>query len=378
MVGFRNPQIKTGRRLRTVRGGIFLLAFLLPFLLTACQQPPSLPAPPTLAKEIVLYDWEGDIPQSVLDDFSAEFGVRVGYLVYENQEEAIQEIIAGQQVDVFVVDNRLIPSMRDQQLLKKLNHHTLSNFRYISPNFRGLSYDPENTYSIPYSWGATGLVIRTDLVGETSLRWSDMWNPPYRNRAGIWISEKREVLSLALKALGYSANSENPTEVRAAGEYLITLKPFLKELEVFDPISSAAALASGEVILAMGYAGDVLQGQEMSPFIQFVYPQDGALLWGDNYVVPVTTHSQYTAEVFINYLMRPEVAATITNGSYYASVNELALPLIAAEIRENLAIFPPLESLENAEILLPLSPEGQLLFDAAWDQFLQAEPVTRP
>lgn len=203
-------------------------------------------------------------------------------------------------------------------------------------------------------------------------------DPPYRNRAGIWISEKREVLSLALKALGYSANSENPTEVRAAGEYLITLKPFLKELEVFDPISSAAALASGEVILAMGYAGDVLQGQEMSPFIQFVYPQDGALLWGDNYVVPVTTHSQYTAEVFINYLMRPEVAAIITNGFYYASVNELALPLIAAEIRENLAIFPPLESLENAEILLPLSPEGQLLFDAAWDQFLQAEPVTRP
>lgn len=364
--------------MRTIRGGIFLLAFLLPFLLTACQQPPSLPAPPTLAKEIVLYDWEGDIPQSVLDDFSAEFGVRVGYLVYENQEEAIQEIIAGQQVDVFVVDNRLIPSMRDQQLLKKLNHHTLSNFRYISPNFRGLSYDPENTYSIPYSWGATGLVIRTDLVGETSLRWSDMWNPPYRNRAGIWITEKREVLSLALKALGYSANSENPAEVRAAGEYLISLKPYLKDLGVYDPVSSAAALASGEVILAMGYAGDVLQGQEMSPFIQFVYPQDGALLWGDNYVVPVTTHSQYTAEVFINYLMRPEVAATITNGSYYASVNELALPLIAAEIRENLAIFPPLESLENAEILLPLSPEGQLLFDAAWDQFLQAEPVTRP
>ena len=150
------------------------------------------------------------MPQSVLDLFSAEYGVRIGYLVYESQEEAIEQIRLGQQADVMVMDSRFIPLMKQENLLQKLEYQYIPNFKNVSPNFRGLIYDPENNYSVPYSWGATGLVVRTDLVDKPITHWTDLWNPIYQGKTGIWVEQKRELISLALKALGFSANSENP------------------------------------------------------------------------------------------------------------------------------------------------------------------------
>jgi len=352
---------------------IFACILFFSLLLTGCQKQPSSPGEPTLAKELVLYNWEGDMPQSVLDAFSAEYGVRIGYLVYESQEEAIEQIRLGQQADVMVMDSRFIPLLKQENLLQKLEYQYIPNFKNVSPNFRGLIYDPENNYSVPYSWGATGLVVRTDLVDKPITHWTDLWNPIYQGKTGIWIEQKRELISLALKALGFSANSENPEEIQAATEYLIALKPTVKYLEDYDLAFSAKVMASGSMVLSMGYAGDVLEGKMLNPAIDFVYPEDGALLWGDTFVVPITTHNQYTAELFINYLLRPEVAAEIANNNFYAPANEAAIPLIDTEIRNNPVIFPPLADLQNAEILLPLSQTGEELFNKAWEQFYSAE-----
>ena len=128
-----------------------------------------------------------------------------------------------------------------------------------SPNFRGLISDPENNYSVPYSWGATGLVVRTDLVDKPITHWTDLWNPIYQGKTGIWVEQKRELISLGFEALGFSANSENPKEIQAATEYLIALKPTVKYLEDYDLAFSADVMASGSMVLSMGYAGDVLK-----------------------------------------------------------------------------------------------------------------------
>jgi spermidine/putrescine transport system substrate-binding protein len=334
---------------------------------------PTPGSPPALADELIFYNWEGDLPQSVLDTFTKETGVKVKYLVYESQEEAIDNMRAGQVYDVVVMESRFVGLLASENLLAEIDYRHVPNFKNISANFRDLVYDPGNKYSIPYNWGLTGLVVRPDLIETPVTRWADLWQPGYAGRGAVWRGQPREVIALTLKSLGYSANSENPAELEAALARLLELKPQLRYLEDYDLAYAAAALASGEVALAMGYAGDVVAGRELNLPITFVLPQEGALLWGDNFIIPANSSHKYTAEIFLNFLQRPEINAQIANENHYATPNEAAYPLIDPGLRDDPLIFPPNEDLQKAEIILPLSQEGQKLYDQIWRRFLAAK-----
>jgi spermidine/putrescine transport system substrate-binding protein len=350
-----------------------LFASLMLILLAGCGSPAPTSVPTStpipLAEEIVFYNWEDDMPQSVLDAFTKEYGVKIKYLVYESQEEAIVNIQEGELYDVVVMESRFIPLLAEKNLLAKLNNTSLSNLKNISANFRELVYDPHNDYSVPYNWGTTGLVVRSDLVEQPVTRWADLWDPRYTGRTGLWMGQSREVIGLTLKSLGYSANSENPRELEEALQQLLELKPNVITLENFALDSSADVMASGEVVISMGYAGDALAGNELNSSIQYVLPGEGALLWNDTFVIPANSPNQYTAELFLNFLMRPDINATIANENLYATPNEAALQFIDPEILNNPVIFPVNSDLVNAELILPLTPEGQLLYDQIWERF---------
>lgn len=361
------------------RLGLILLRFMtaslvIPLAACALTAPAARPAPTPipLAEELVLYDWEEDMPQSVLDAFTAEYGVPVRYLVYESQRDAIENMRAGEVYDVVVMESRFIPLLVQEQLLARLNPQNLANLRNISANFRELAYDPANDYSIPYNWGTTGLVVRSDLVEEPVTRWEDLWDPRYAGRAGLWMGIPREVISLTLKSLGYSANTEEPEELELALERLIELKPNAIALEDYDLETSAQVMADGQAVIAMGYAYDALTGSELNPAIEYVLPEEGALIWNDTFVIPANSPNKYTAELFLNFLMRPDINAAITNQNGYATPNEAAYPFIEPEILSNPTIFPDMEDLVNAELILPLTPTGQQLYDEIWERFINA------
>jgi len=330
------------------------------------------PTPSPLANEITFYDWEGDMPQSVLDMFIAETGIRVNYLVYESQEEAIEKMRAGQIYDVVVMESRFIPQLVRESLLAELDQGNLLNSKNLSANFRDLAYDPNNRHSVPYNWGTTGLVVRTDLVEEPVIRWADLWNPLYQGRVGLWMGQQREVISLTLKSLGYSANSDDPAELEAALKRLLELKPHVLVLEDFDLYTSAGVLDSGRIVMAMGYASDVLTGMELNSSISYVLPEDGALLWNDTFVIPANSQNKVTAELFLNFLMRADINARIVNENGYATPNEAAYPFIEPDLLNNLMIFPLNDDLVKTELILPLSPEGQKLYDEIWGRFTTA------
>lgn len=349
------------------------LVTMAPILFASCLAEPTSEPSPTLiplAEELVFYNWEEDMPQSVLGAFTAEYGVDVRYLVYESQEEAIENMRAGEVYDVVVMESRFIPLLAREGLLAQLHTGNLPNFRNISANFRELAYDPNNTYSIPYNWGTTGLVVRTDLVKEPVTRWADLWDPRYAGRVGLWMGVPREVISLTLKSLGYSANSESPQELEKALERLTVLKPHIVTLEDFDLFSSADLLASGRVVVSMGYAYDALAGSELNPAIEYLLPEEGALIWNDTFVIPANSPNKYTAELFLNFLLRPEVNAAVTNHNGYATPNEAAYPFIDAGILNNPIIYPSNEALVHAELILPLTPAGQQLYDEIWERFM--------
>lgn len=359
----------------------FCIAFLAPLLaiallLTGCRSAPPTAFP--LARELIFSDWEGDMPQSVLDAFSAQTGVKVVYSAYSEQEGLLEAVQSGRRADVLVLESRFIPLWVQAGLLRPINYQNVPNFKNISPNFRGLAYDPDNRYSIPFNWGTTALVVRSDLVQAPVTRWADLWDPRYAGRVAIWPGERREVIALTLKSLGYSANSENPDQLQAALDRLIQLKPNLVFLDDNDVDSLAKAEASGQAVLAMGYAGDVIAAQAMHVDLDYVYPEEGALLWGDNFVIPASCPNPYTAELFLNFLLRPEINAQIANQNHYATPNEAAYPLIDPDIRDDPKIFPPSAALKNMEIILPLSSQGQALYDRIWQQFLAAAPVSQP
>ena len=350
---------------------LLILAVLNPPLSGWAAEPP---AADQSAKEIVLFNWLEDIPQSVLDAFTRETKIRIKYEVFNSQEEAMANIRAGHVYDVAVIDGRFVPLLAGEGLLKKLNYENILNFKYISPNFRGLIYDPENRFCVPYSWGTTGLLVNTGQAHPPIKRWADLWDTQYAGKVAISASYPREAIGLTLKTLGYSANSEKPAEVKAALARLLQLKLAPSFLYRYYPDFGTPSMASGEVVVAVGFSGDLLESQKNGLSVEYVLPEEGLLLWGDTFVVPSSSRNQATAEKFIDYILRPEISAEIVNQKYYASTNEAAQPFVQPEILKNQAIYPTDAMLMKADIIQALSPEGQKLYDTIWQQFLDAYP----
>lgn len=339
------------------------------FLNSSCASPTQ----SQQSDEIILYNWEGDIPQSLIDAFTEETRIKVRYEVYPSQEEAIENIRAGQVFDVVVIESRFIPSMKNEGLLAKLTYKNIPNYKNISPNFRDLIYDPGNVYSIPYSWGTTALIVRTDMVQTPITRWADLWDAEYAGIVGIWKNQPREVIAMTLKSLGYFSTSEDPAELEAALEKLIELKPHLRFLDEYGMDTAMPALASGDIAVAMGYSGDYLSSKDEGLEVEYIIPEEGAVLWGDTFVIPFNSKNQTGAEMFINFINRPEISAEIVNEKYYASANEAAREFISPQILNETSIFPTNEAVRKAEIILPLSAEGQKLYDEIWQRFLDAD-----
>lgn len=350
-----------------------LIAALIVILLAACNgsTPPSNPTQAAPAKEIIFYDWEEDMPQSVLDAFTAEYGVSVIYQTFDSFEEAINNIRAGEVYDVINLETPYIPTLIAEGRLAEIDYANVPNFKNISPNFRELVYDPENKYTIPYNWGTTGLIVRNDLIGSPLTRWENLWDAQYAGKVTILSGEPREVLGATLKSLGYSANSEVPAELEAALTRLLELKPNLPFTE-YSHDSLSAMLGGGKIIVGMGLAEDVLETRQLAPHITYILPEEGALMWVSHLAIPTSSPHKATAELFLNFILRPEIAAQIVNENYQATANEAAQPFINSEILNDPVIFPPNEHLVNAEMIMPLSAAGQQLYEEMWERFTTA------
>lgn len=346
---------------------ILILVLLVACTTSAAQQPAPTPEP--LAEEIVYYDWDDSIMEPILADFTREYGIKTRLEFYSSQEEAVENIKAGQIYDVVLLENQFVPSLSRDGQLAEINRSNIPNFKNISANFRDLAYDPGNRHTVPDSWGTTGLVVRSDLAEEPITRWADLWDPRYAHKVVGW-AIPRYMMSVALKSLGYSVNSENPEELEAALARLIELKPNMILLD--EEPSSAPLLVADEAVMAVGWASDVELGREENEAIEYVLPEEGAILWGDNFVIPANSPHQYEAELLLNFILRPEISGRIINESYYPLVNDAAPPFIEPEILNDPVIYPPNEDLKNAEIMLPLSPAGEKLHADIWDRFMAA------
>ena len=335
------------------------------------SESPSSPGPST-AKEIVFYGFAEDMPQTVLDAFTREYGIAVRRLTFQSPEEAENEISSGREFDVALVENQLIPALVEKHLVDEIDLTNIPNFKYISANFRDLVIDPGNRHSIPASYGTTGLIVRTDLVGRDLKRWEDLWQSRYAGKIGLR-AQQREIVGMTLLSLGYPSTSENPQHLAAVQKRLQELKPAVVMVDI-EAEDAVRRLLQGDIAILHGYAEDYHVAHESNAAVAYVLPVEGTPLWAESYIVPGHGRHRQYGELFINFLLRPEITAQIINEKKYAQPNDAALSLLNPEIRNDPVVFPGDDEFRRGFIITPLSQAGQKVYDEVWTRFMGEKP----
>lgn len=256
------------------------------------------------------------IAPETLTGFEQEFHVRLRYsAVIEGSEETMAKTMSGNSGwDVVFPENRLVLPMQEMGLLAPLNSALLPNVQYLAPRFRRPAWDPNLQWSLPYLWSCCGILARGELSPAIT-SWADLWDARLKGRVTM-LDEPSEVFGACLKRLGYSINTNSPTELRAAQQLAIEQKRVLRaylNTEVRDQV------AAGDVLAAQLWQGSAQLTMDSAPDLKFVHPREGYSLYCDCVAILAESKRQELAHAFVNYLFRPAVAAANSQASRASS-----------------------------------------------------------
>ncbi len=296
-------------------------------------------------KTLYFYNWSEYVPEQVLQDFTKETGIKVIYSTYESNEIMYSKLkTQGSGYDLIVPSTYFVSKMRKEGMLHKIDKHKLTHFKDIDPQYLNKPFDPNNNYSIPYVWGATGIGINTDMLDASGIKnWADLWDPKWRGQLML-MDDAREVFHIALIKLGYSPNTTNETEIKTAYAELQKLMP---NVLVFNSDNPAMPYLSGEVSLGMLWNGSAYVAADQNPHIKMIWPEKGTILWMDNLSIPSGAKHLDAAYKMIDFLLRPENAAKIALQVGYPTPVKSAYPLLPKSFMENRNIFPPESAMKN-------------------------------
>lgn len=279
--------------------------------------------------DLNMYNWSEYIDEELLDQFAAEYGVDWTLDTYDSNE-AMQPIIAAGNsgYDLIVPSDYMVKILIAAGNIMALDYDAIPNRANISSDFDNLSYDPTGEYSVPYQWGTTGIGVNTAVVGTDFDRsWGIIFDPAmadaYAGKISL-LNDPRETMGAALKYLGYSLNTTDEAELEEATELVRATKG---RLAAFNTDSADELLTGGETVIGHGYSGDMftqfLETDNPDDYVYFV-PREGGTRWIDNMAVVFDAQSPCTAHTFINFMLRPDVGAALSNYNYYSTPNEAA------------------------------------------------------
>ena len=312
-----------------------------------------------------VYNWSDYVAPGTIPNFEREFGVSVRYGTYESTQEMLAKVMAGNSGwDVVFPSEEFIPPMIAMELFEPLRHERLPNLDALDAQFLRPPWDPELRFSVPYMHGTTGIVYQRGIAPEPRA-WADLWDPRLRGRITM-LDDGGEVFSACLKKAGYSVNSRDPDELRTAAREAMAQKPLLRaylNAEVRDQ------LVAGDVSAAQAWA--VTAGQAMAAAggrLAFAFPAEGFPRYCDTVAILRESRRSELAHQFIDYLLRPGVAAAIAMAIQTATANGAAFKLLPSQIRENPVLYPPAEILARGEWAEAGTPASQKLRDRLWTE----------
>jgi len=312
-----------------------------------------------------VYNWSDYVAPQTIPDFEREFGVRVRYGTYESNQEMIAKVMGGNSGwDVVFPSADMIQPMRTLGLLQNLRHDWLPGLDSLDPAFQRPPWDPGLQWSIPYMHGTTGIAYQKTL-GPEPTAWADLWNAGMRGKITM-LDDPPEVFGACLKKLGFSVNSTDPGELKSAQKEAMAQKRLLRaylNAEVRDQ------LVAGDVSAAQAWAVTAGQAVAAAPSkLAFVLPSEGFARYADTVAILQESRRTELAHRFIDYLLRPQVAASIVRVIQTATVNAAARALLPVELRENPILYPAAAILERGEWFEAVPSAAQRLRDRLWTE----------
>lgn len=304
------------------------------------------------------------INPDLISKFEEQTGIKVIYDTYDTNEIMYQKVKNSPGTyDLVFPSDYMIEKMIKEDMAEKIDFNNIPNYVNIGDDYKNLSYDPTNEYSVPYMWGTIGIIYDADKVSEEIDSWDALWDPKYKGEI-LMFDSIRDTLAIALIKLGYSINSTDKEEIDKASEELIKQKPIVQAY-VVDEVKDK--IVNGEAALATVWSGDAVYIMEEAPDLnlEYVVPKEGSNKWFDSMVIPKDAPNKAGAEAFINFLLDAEVAKENVEYIGYATPNVAAYELLDEETQNDETVYPDKETLDKCSIFIDLGDKLKI-YDDAW------------
>lgn len=301
----------------------------------------------TEKQQLFLFNWGNYIDPELIKEFEAETNIQVVYETFDSNDAMEAKLKqGGTRYDLVFPSESSITKLVNQNLLKPIDHSKIKGLENISAFLLNSPVDPGNQYTIPYFWGTVGIMVNTKYVDPSKITsWKDLWNAEYKSSI-LLLDGNRETMGLALQSLGYSLNSKNDEELQLAEKKLEELNPNVRAV-LNEEIKTMMKLE--EAPIGIGYSGDAAAVAEENPNVTYVLPQDGSAVWTDNFAISHNAENIEGAYAFINFMLRPEIAARNAEFVGYATPNEAAKALLDEETTSNESFYPSEEVIRELE-----------------------------
>ncbi|MES0880296.1 polyamine ABC transporter substrate-binding protein [Roseibium sp. SCP14] len=333
-------------------------------------------------RTVNVYNWSDYIDESILEDFTKETGIKVVYDVFDSNEVLETKLLAGGTgYDVVVPTGSFLARQIQAGVFSELDKSKLTNISNMWKDIeeRVEKYDPGNKYSINYMWGTTGIGYNVDKVkaalGDDAPvdSWDLLFKPENLEKlkeCGVFVLDApTEMFPAALNYLGMDPDSKDPEELKKAGELLKSVRPNVQKFHSSEYIN---ALANGDICVAVGWSGDVLQARDRAAEadngvnVEYSIPKEGALMWFDQMAIPADAQHKDEAHEFLNYIMRPDVMAKASNYVYYANGNKASQEMLNEDVIGDPAIYPTEDTVKNLYTTTPYPPKVNRVVTRAW------------
>ena len=315
-----------------------------------------------------VFNWSSYIAPETIAHFTQEHGIRVRYGVYESNEEMLAKVMTGNSGwdIVFPTHSRIVP-MAQNGLLARLDHRKLHNLGNLSRRFQKPPWDEPLAYGIPYMWNATGICFHSS-VQPAPAAWSDLWNPALHARLTM-LDDPEDVLGACLLKLGLPFDAVDATQLNRARQEAIRQK---RDLRAYLNAEVRDQLVAGDVLAAQVWSTTAQQAMRDSAQLRFAFPREGFPLYADNAAILAESPRKEAAHLFLDYLLRPGVAAQNARIAESATANGAALPLLPENVRNSAVLYPDDSTMDRAIWPHPLPRDAQRLRDRVWTEIKAA------
>ncbi len=345
--------------------GFLVIATMLTTMLAGCGSKSSAGK----NGELNLFVWTEYVPDSVIEKFEKETGIKVNVSTFSSNEDMLAKVKSESEgtYDIVQPSDYMVEQMSSQNMLEEIDTDKLTNLSNIGESYLNPSYDPGNKYSIPYQGGVAGIAVNTSKVKKKITGYADLFDSSLKNSI-VALDDYRAVIGMTARSMGYSMNETDKGVLSKIQNKLLTLK---NNVKLYDSDSPKSAMISGDCTVGYMWSAEIALAMEENPDIEVVYPKEGAYLFMDNWCIAKGAKNYDNAITFINFMLDEENDKMVLEEFPYLSPNTKAVEAMGDEYTKNEAKNPPADVIKKGEYVKNLDADTLKTYDEMWTKLKQ-------